>query len=113
MRIYAHPFDVHVPEKLKAPAPVLGFVFVCPEKLIREIRAVSPYVNPEKLKSGEEPFGIADEMIVALFPAPIVEGPVFGVPAPMIEIPAPLIEIPEVHVQFPAGILMMSPFTAT
>jgi hypothetical protein len=79
---------------------------------MREIRTNCPFVSPETLKSAEAPLGIVDAMIVELVPAPLVEGPVFGVPDPMIEMPTPETVIPEFHVQFPDGIMIVSPLTA-
>src|ERR1700722_9313162 len=46
--------------------------------------------------------------------APVVLGVAFGVPLPMIEIPIPAGTVsPFIHVQEPAGMLMMSPSSAT
>jgi hypothetical protein len=46
-------------------------------------------------------------------PAPVVPGSELGVPLPTIEIPMPLgTTMPEVHVQDPAGTLIVSPSTA-
>lgn len=76
------------------------------------MRTSCPCVNPETLKSAEAPLGIVDAMLVELVPAPLVEGPVFGVPDPMMEMPTPEIVIPELHEQEPAGIMIVSPLTA-
>ena len=50
--------------------------------------------------------------VVFEVPAPNVAAPVLGVPVPVMSIPPPLIVMPEVQVQLPAGMIIVSPFTA-
>ena len=84
-----------------APAPVAG------RKLIDEIRErlfpkVGFIANPPCV------------IEVPIVPAPKVFGDAFGVPLPMIDIPIPLRTLMTlVQVQEPAGMMIVSPSTAT
>jgi hypothetical protein len=98
--MFAHPPDVHVPEKVigpiieLVPAPLADMVS-------NSTFAVCPELSPVKAKKGAEALSIK---VVFGDPAPTEPAPVFGVPVPVISMPTPVIVIPLVQVQEPAGI---------